>query len=114
MPKVPTDRLVDLEPGEPSDIVRGRVQAARERQVERYRDISILTNAELTSDHVRRLVEQTEAARVILKRAVDTYRLSARAYFRILKVGRTIADLEQSGVVEERHVAEALQYRQPI
>jgi magnesium chelatase family protein len=114
VPKVPTDRLVDLEPGEPSDAVRSRVQAAREQQVDRYRDIGILTNAELTSDHVRRLVEQTEAARVILKRAVDAYRLSARAYFRILKVSRTIADLERTEVVDERHVAEALQYRQPI
>ncbi|MBU1349012.1 YifB family Mg chelatase-like AAA ATPase [Patescibacteria group bacterium] len=114
VPSVPTERLVDLEPGEPSAAVRTRTCMARKRQVERYRDIGILTNAELTSDHVRRLIKQNDASRTLLRRAVDAYRLSARAYFRILKVSRTIADLDGTDGIEERHVAEALKYRQPI
>ncbi|MFH1077678.1 MAG: YifB family Mg chelatase-like AAA ATPase [Patescibacteria group bacterium] len=114
VPSVPTDRLVDLEPGEMSAPVRSRACAARDRQIERYRDIGILTNAELTSDHVRCLIQQDDASRALLRRAVDTFRLSARAYFRILKVSRTIADLDGADGVEERHVAEALKYRQPL
>lgn len=111
VPKVPTDRLVELEPGESSAAVCGRVQAARDRERERYREIGFFTNAELTSDHVRRLIIPSEPARNILRQAVDRYRLSARAYFRLLKVARTIADLDQVEKVDVPHVAEALQYR---
>ena len=62
---------------------------------------------------MRRFVAQSEESRLLLKKAVDAFRLSARAYFRVLKVSQTIADLEGIPIVEERHVAEALQYRQP-
>jgi magnesium chelatase family protein len=113
VPKVPTDRLVDLAPGEPSEDVRHRVQSARDRQSERYKDMKVISNAELSSDQVRRLIALTEAARLLMKRAVDTFRLSARAYFRVLKVSQTVADLEGAECVDEKHVAEALQYRQP-
>lgn len=112
VPKVPTERLVDLTPGESSVAVRTRVQQARDRQIERYRSLGLLTNAELTSDQARRLVSPSNEARALLKQAVDTYRLSARAYFRILKVSQTIADLEGAEGVGAVHLAEALQYRQ--
>ncbi|MFA5936081.1 MAG: YifB family Mg chelatase-like AAA ATPase [Patescibacteria group bacterium] len=112
VPKVPTDRLIDLEPGEGSADIRRRVQAARDRQRERFRDLGIVTNAELSSDHVRRLIHPTEGARSLLARAVDTYRLSARVYFRILKVAQTIADIDGVNEVDIPHLAEALQYRQ--
>lgn len=112
VPKVPTDRLVDLEPGEPSAAVRSRVQRARDRQIARYHELGLFTNAELTSDQARRLVSPTDEARTLLKQAVDAYRLSARAYFRILKVAQTIADLEGADDVGATHVAEALRYRQ--
>ncbi|MCI0479072.1 YifB family Mg chelatase-like AAA ATPase [Candidatus Uhrbacteria bacterium] len=111
VPSVPTERLVDLEPGESSGSIRARVCAARDRQTGRYRGLGILTNAELTSDHVRCLLRLDDPARAIMKRAVDAYRLSARAYFRVLKVSRTIADIEGADDVEERHIAEALRYR---
>jgi magnesium chelatase family protein len=112
VPKVPTDRLIDLAPGESSIAIRDRVQAARDRQRERLTALGIVTNAELTSDHVRKLVHLTEPARRLLAQAVDTYRLSARVYFRILKVAQTITDLGSGDEVDVPQVAEALQYRQ--
>jgi magnesium chelatase family protein len=111
VPKVPTDRLIDLEPGESSAVIRERVRNARQRQHERLNRLGIVTNAELTSDQTRRLIQLTPEARTLLTKAVDLYRLSARVYFRILKISRTIADIADLEVVEAGHVAEALQYR---
>lgn len=111
VPKVPTEKLTDLEPGESSIVIRERVQSARDLQTARYAGTSVVTNAELTSEQVRKLIVLESAARQLLKVAVDRFRLSARAYFRVLKVSRTIADLEQSEIVGEYHVAEALRYR---
>ncbi|MDO8583750.1 MAG: hypothetical protein Q7R83_01065, partial [bacterium] len=81
-------------------------------QVDRWQALRLQTNAELSSDQVRRLIKIDEEAKKILKHAVDQYRLSARAYFRLLKVSQTIADLAHEGEVRMCHVAEALQYRQ--
>lgn len=112
VPRVPTERLVDLTAGESSEDIRARVQTARNRQQARFQDINLLTNADLSSDQVRRLISLTDAARTLLKQAVDKYRLSARAYFRVLKISQTIADLAAADTVDAAHVAEALQYRQ--
>ncbi len=112
VPKVPTQKLTDLSPGESSAEIRTRVQAARDRQTERYRDLKLVTNAELSSDRVRKLLQPRPDARDFLQQAIERFRLSARAYFRILKVSRTIADLAASEEIELAHVAEALQYRQ--
>jgi magnesium chelatase family protein len=112
VPKVPTDQLIDLEPGEASIIIRDRVQTARDLQRERLSAFGIGTNAELSSDQARKLLELSHDARRILAQAVDTFRLSARVYFRILKVSRTIADLGNAERIEVEHIAEALQYRQ--
>jgi magnesium chelatase family protein len=114
VPKVPTPKLTELEPGECSADIRARIQAARDRQAERYRSLKLLTNAELTSDQVRKLVIPRDDARLLLQQAVDRFRLSARAYFRVLRVSRTIADIARSEEVLVGHVAEALQYRQLI
>lgn len=114
VPKVPTERLVDVSPGETSELIRGRVQRARDRQIGRYRELGLLTNAELTSDQARRLVNPSPEARALLKKAVDAYKLSARAYFRILKVSQTISDLAAEEAVQANHVAEALCYRQTV
>ncbi|MFA5186277.1 MAG: YifB family Mg chelatase-like AAA ATPase [Patescibacteria group bacterium] len=112
VPKVPTEKLTDLEPGETSADIRGRVQAARDLQTARYEKFPAKTNAELSSDMVRRLIQPSTEAKDILRQAVERFKLSARAYFRVLKVSRTIADLEACDKVEAKHVAEALQYRQ--
>ncbi len=112
VPKVPTDKLTELEPGESSLHIRARVQAARDRQIARYASLHMITNSELTSEAVRKLIVPTTEARALLRTAVDKFRLSARAYFRVLKVSRTIADLAGSELVEVGHASEALQYRQ--
>lgn len=112
VPKVPTDKLTDLAPGESSAEVRRRVQAARDRQTERYGGSKEKTNAELSSDRARKLIRPDAEARDLLRLAVEKFKLSARAYFRVLKVSRTIADLDQQETVAAKHVAEALQYRQ--
>jgi magnesium chelatase family protein len=111
VPKVPTAELTDVSPGEASAVIRQRVQTARDRQTERLAKAGLATNAELTSEHVRRLLVLEPAAKTVLAHAVERYRLSARAYFRLLKVSQTIADLANEEKITINHVAEALLYR---
>ncbi len=113
VPKVKTTDLTDVAEAECSAAIRMRVQAAREKQTERLASVGLNTNAELSSDQVRRLLEIDKDALALLKNAVDRYRLSARAYFRLLKVSQTIADLEKCDRITSSFIAEALQYRQP-
>ena len=112
VPRVPTEDLMGLDTGEPSSVVRTRVQTARDRQIARRKSTGVSTNAELTSERIRACCPQTDGARKILRQAADRFHLSARAYFRVLRVAQTIADLAASDVIEESYVAEALQYRQ--
>lgn len=112
VPRVPTSDLVKLEPGETNLIIRTRVQRARDRQTERSRLTGVMSNAELRSDQIRRFLKQSPETQQILRQAADRFHLSARAYFRLLRVSQTIADLEASDSILASHVAEALQYRQ--
>lgn len=111
VPKLATHELTDVAPGEASEAVRTRVQTARDRQTERFKDTGLATNAELSSERVRKLIRLEPDAKTLLRHAVDRYRLSARAYFRLLKVSQTIADLAQTDCIRAEHVAEALLYR---
>jgi magnesium chelatase family protein len=111
VPKVATEELTDVSPGESSVDVLHRVQAARDLQTQRFFDTNLQTNSELSSERIRKLIHPKEEAKTLLRHAVDRYRLSARAYFRLLKVSQTIADLAQSEAVLAEHVAEALLYR---
>ena len=98
-------------PGDPSRTVRERVIAAREIQLRRFRGHRLLANARMGPRELKEFVELDEATHTLLKHAMTDLNLSARAYDRILKVARTIADLEgREGVVQE-HVFEAIQYR---
>ncbi len=113
--EVPAARYQDLvcrEPGEASAAVRARVNAARARQWERYRDqAGVLSNSSMPSRLLRQCCPLEPAAESLLARAIDGLSLSARAYDRILKVARTIADLDEAEVMASTHVAEAIQYR---
>ncbi|MCB9226174.1 MAG: hypothetical protein H6578_03230 [Chitinophagales bacterium] len=84
---------------------------AREIQLERYKDSEIFSNAQISSKQLRTFCQISEASTKLLDRAMEKLNLSARAYDRILKVSRTIADLDDSETIKPEHVAEAIQYR---
>ncbi len=96
---------------ESSTEIRKRVNAARRIQNERYKGTEITCNAMLTPAMIHQYCELTEGAKELLKNAFERMGLSARAYDRILKVSRTIADLDESELIDVKHIAEALQYR---
>ncbi len=112
VPRVPTEHLLQIELGESSKIIRARVQAARDRQVAREKITAVTTNAELSSEQVRKSFKQSDEAKKLMRQATDKFHLSARSYFRVLRVAITIADLASSEIIEANHVAESLQYRQ--
>lgn len=111
VPRQRIEKLEDTAVTESSIAVQARVQQARLRQKERFENEGIFMNAEMSSEQVRRFCVIDPEAKEMLRLAVDRLRLSARGYMRILKVARTIADLEGSATIEALHVGEALQYR---
>lgn len=111
IPAVDPDTLVHSRPGEPSKSVRERVIHARKVQTDRYRSISIRTNAELTPKGITEFVRLSPEAKKACLEMMRRLDWSARVYHRMVRVARTIADLEGSSVVHVRHVAEAFQYR---
>jgi magnesium chelatase family protein len=109
---VPFSELSKAENSEPSAAIRDRVIAAREIQAERYKDVEgIYANAQMSSKQLKEICVISQAGQTLLKAAMDKLNLSARAYDRILKVSRTIADLAQSPDIKVEHLAEAIQYR---
>jgi len=109
---VPFDKLAEAPPTEPSVSIRERVVKAREIQAERFIEWKgVYANAQMSSKLIRKFCVLDEAGNALLKNAMERLGLSARAYDRILKVSRTIADLEASENIKPEHVAEAIQYR---
>jgi magnesium chelatase family protein len=96
---------------EPSEAIRGRVKAARVLQSARFKGKSLYANGQMTARMVKKHCAVDAPATALLETAVERFALSARAYHRILKVSRTIADLEGEERIDESHVAEAIQYR---
>jgi magnesium chelatase family protein len=111
VPRVEYEKLTDERLGEPSGAVRERVEGARERQRERFGGTGMRGNADMGPGEVREFCVVDEAGRSLLRAAMQQLHMSARAYHRILKVSRTIADLTGSERIETRHLAEAIQYR---
>lgn len=98
-------------PGEPSSVVRDRVNAARELQRKRYADAGIYFNAQLPNALIKQFCRLDADSERLLRQGFHALKLSARAYHRILKVARTIADLEGIEQIRSPHIAEAIQYR---
>ncbi len=111
VPRVDFDKLSDDRRGEPSSMIRARVEAARERQRRRFAGTHLRTNADMGVAEVRTFCRIDDAGRSLLGAAMRQLQLSARAYHRILKLARTIADLADSERIEVAHLAEAIQYR---
>lgn len=114
VPAVKIEKLTsDITPSsnESSETIRSRVQKARDAQTKRFNGTKIISNAEMSSRDVRTFCTLDDASRTILRMAVEKMKLSARSYYRILKLARTIADLDIAEHIQQAHVAEALQYR---
>lgn len=112
VPRVEYEKLSDNRLGETSTTIRARVEAARKRQRERFKGVQGVTcNAEMRPAEIREWCELDAAGQSLLKAAMRQLHLSARAYHRILKLARTIADLAGNEKIEAAHLAEAVQYR---
>lgn len=110
---LPFKDISRAEPGEPSAAIRERVIKAREIQTRRFKDYSgVHCNAQMSERMIHHFAEPDEASLELLRKAMERLSLSARAYTRILKVARTIADLAGSESVQTQHIAEAIGYRQ--
>jgi magnesium chelatase family protein len=109
---VPFEKLADMKDAESSEMVRNRVIKARQIQEERFTDIDgVYCNAQMSSKQQRTFAQPDKAGSELLKNAMLRLNLSARAYDRILKVARTIADLDESENILSNHIAEAINYR---
>lgn len=104
-------KLDSSEKIETSEEIKKRVNKARKIQLERYKSNKILSNSELTPKLIEKYCTLDSKGKLILENAFNKLKLSARAYGRILKVARTIADLDESENIEVKHIAEAIQYR---
>lgn len=110
---IPFKELSKAQPGEPSAKIRERVIAARAIQTERYKDVKgVHCNAQMSERMIHQFAEPDDTGLELLRQAMEKLSLSARAYSRILKVARTIADLAASEKVLPQHIAEAIGYRQ--
>ena len=105
------NKLNSNEKVETSEDIRERVNKARKKQNERYKDYNIFSNSELNSNLINKFCILDEESEKLLHSAFERLKMSARAYTRILKVARTIADLDNSEEIKKKHIAEAIQYR---
>ncbi len=111
VPRVEIEKLSTISHGEKSYNVRKRVEVARKIQYERFKETKIKTNSEMNQKALSELANPEENTINLLQDAANKLNLSARSYFRTIKLARTIADLENSEKIKESHMAEALQYR---
>ena len=113
VPSVDTEKLVGKvsSSSEKSEVIQKRVQEARDIQEARFQDDSITANSEMSTRQVKKYCELSRECLVMLRSAIANLNLSARSYFKVIKVARTIADLAREENISTNHIAEALQYR---
>jgi magnesium chelatase family protein len=111
VPAVKYRELTDRTDGESSAKIVGRVEKARELQLDRFQGTKVHCNAQMTSRLIRKYCEPDPAGHRLLEVVTERMGFSARAFTRILKVARTIADLDGNETIKEQHIAEAIQYR---
>ncbi|MFH1611799.1 MAG: YifB family Mg chelatase-like AAA ATPase [bacterium] len=112
VPRVAYDKLSDDKSGESSKSIRKRIEKTRKIQQIRFKDDkNVLTNSEMGNQHIRKFCKIDQQSQNLLKTAVNQLHLSARSYYRLLKLARTIADLADEENITQIHIAEALQYR---
>lgn len=111
VPRIAFEKLNTTHNAESSSSIRTRVEQARDRQHKRFHNLPYTTNSEMPSSAVRTFCELDTDSTALLKKATNHMQLSARAYYRTIKVARTIADLACAETIKKEHLAEALQYR---
>ena len=111
VPAVEFEALSGKAPGESSGAIKGRVDAARAIQQQRFQGTSITCNGSMPPATVQRVCQLSDTCLGLMKMAFENMNLTARSYDRILRVARTIADLAGSREIEPEHLAEAIQYR---
>jgi magnesium chelatase family protein len=119
VPRVDYEKLSDRRTGEPSDSIRTRVEVARQLQIQRFMSVkdagnsclTISCNADMRPAEIRQFCTLDSAGQSLMRAAMSQLQLTARAYHRVLKLARTIADLANAASISPAHLAEALQYR---
>jgi magnesium chelatase family protein len=111
VPRVEYDKLTSEKRGELSEVVRARVEAARDIQLTRFTGTDLFCNADMGTSEVREFCQLDETGKQLMRSAMSQLGLSARAFHRVLKISRTIADLNGVENIQPAHLAEALQYR---
>jgi magnesium chelatase family protein len=111
VPNVPFRELSDAAPGTDSATMRGQVQVSREIQTRRFVDEPAMVNGKMSPKQIRQHCQLQPEAESLLRTAMDEMGLSARAHDKILRVSRTIADLEKSDRIESHHLSEAINFR---
>lgn len=111
VPKVPVQDLMTVQRGESSQVVQERVEKARQCQLNRFRGTVIGSNAMMRPDEIARHCQTDRPGKQLLRSIIDSYALSARGYYRLLRVARTIADLDEHDTITVTHISEATLYR---
>lgn len=114
VPAIPPGKLTGKYQSEPSATIQKCVQKARNIQLKRFKGLKITSNSEMNNKLLKQFCNLDEHSILLLKQAISKLNLSVRAFHRVIKIARTIADLEDSVKIKSNHVAEALQYRPQI
>ncbi|HFC76839.1 MAG TPA: ATP-binding protein [Candidatus Moranbacteria bacterium] len=111
VPRVKFEKLQEDSSGENSEEIRKRVESARKIQRKRFRNTDNIMNSEMSSNEIKKFCPLDKTSVQLLKNAVSTMGLSARSYYRLIKIARTIADLDNKENISSNHIAESIQYR---